>query len=51
MTFVGWQRRTGRISSNDREARTGSQSARLPDEDKEMSKTAFLPKIKIEWMK
>ena len=51
MTFVGWQRRTGQRSSNDRGARTGSQSARLPDEDKEMSKTAFLPKIKIEWMK
>ena len=48
MTFVDWQRRTGQKSSNDRGARTGSQSARLPDEDKEMLKTAFLPKIKIE---
>ena len=48
MTFVGWRRRTGQKSSNDRGARTGSQSARLPDEDKEMSKTAFPPKIKIQ---
>ena len=50
MLFVGWRRRTGQKSSNDRGARTGSQSARLPDEDKGTSKTAFLPKIKIEKM-
>ena len=50
MLFVGWRRRTGQKSSNDRGARTGSQSARLPDEDKGTSKTASLPKIKIEKM-